>query len=100
MSSDPKTARFAFPLRGIIYPLNEVPNQYCEVLFDCAATRSKMLCMKIDFEIDLDHLQDAPAKDGQISVKLPKDQEIRFKTLNTRYQKRLSAVMRLSLIHI
>lgn len=51
-------------------------------------------CMKIAFEIDLSPLADEPPKDGQVSVKLPKDQELRFKTLNIRHEKKLSAWMR------
>lgn len=50
--------------------------------------------MKIDFDIDLARLDEIPPKDGQISVKLPKEQELRFKILNTRHQKRLSSLMR------
>lgn len=50
--------------------------------------------MKIDFEIDLTKLDDGPTKDGQISVKIPKDQERRFKSLNAKYDKQLSAWMR------
>jgi len=50
--------------------------------------------MKFDFKIDLATLTEEPTKDGQISVKLPKDQEVRFKTLNIRHNKKLSAYMR------
>lgn len=50
--------------------------------------------MTIDFEIDITKLEDGPAKDGQISVKLPKEQERRFKSLNAKYDKQLSAWMR------
>lgn len=50
--------------------------------------------MKIDFDIDLTALDEVPPKDGQVSIKLPKDQELRFKILNTKHQKRLSSLMR------
>lgn len=50
--------------------------------------------MKIEFDIDLETLDETPAKDGQISVKVTKEQEMRFKTLNTRHSKKLSAFMR------
>lgn len=50
--------------------------------------------MKIDFDIDLKGLDEIPTKDGQVSIKLPKDQELRFKVLNTKHQKRLSSLTR------
>lgn len=51
--------------------------------------------MKFEFEIKLADLEDASqAKDGQISVKLPKAQEIEFKTLNVKRDKELSKIMR------
>lgn len=51
--------------------------------------------MEIEFQINLDHLnEEEPTKDGQISVKLPKDQERRFKALNMKYSQKLSDLMR------
>lgn len=50
--------------------------------------------MNIEMDIDFSKLKEAPPKDGQISVKLPKDQEIRFKMLNIKHEKKLSALMR------
>jgi hypothetical protein len=50
--------------------------------------------MKIEFDIDIGTIQECPPKDGQISVKLPKEQELRFKLLNVKHEKKLSAFMR------
>lgn len=51
--------------------------------------------MEIEFQINLDHLnEEEPTKDGQINVKIPKDQERRFKALNVKYNSKLSDLMR------
>lgn len=50
--------------------------------------------MKIDIDIDLAQIDEAPTKDGQIAVKISKDQELRFKVLNARHNKRLNGYIR------
>jgi len=50
--------------------------------------------MKIDFEIDLSCLETTPASEGQINIRLTKDQELRYKTLNLKHKKKLSLLTR------
>lgn len=55
--------------------------------------------MKFDFEIELDVSTEAH-KDGQISVKLPKNDEIRFKMLKARYDKKLNEWARVAILKL
>jgi hypothetical protein len=50
--------------------------------------------MRIEFDLDLSELSEPEVKDGQITVKLPKEKEELFKLLNTKHKKRLSNYMR------
>ncbi len=44
--------------------------------------------MKIDFDLDLSITEQN--KDGQVNIKLPKNDEIRFKMQKARYDKKLN----------
>ena len=55
--------------------------------------------MKIDFEVDVSVSQEAK-KDGQISVKLPKADEIRFKMQKAKYDKQLNEWARLLILQL
>lgn len=65
-----------------------------KLLFDRVERLVRIDSMKIDFEIHLQNSDESPVKDGQINFKVPKDQEIRFKTLNIKNQKKLSGWLR------
>lgn len=47
--------------------------------------------LEIDFDVDDVELDKA---DGQVNIKISKEQEIKFKMLNIKYNKRLSKIMR------
>lgn len=55
--------------------------------------------MHIDFDIDFSIKQEAK-KDGQISVKLAKNDEIRFKMLKAKYDKELNEMARTVLLQL
>lgn len=46
--------------------------------------------LAMDVDIDLD-FSDEPAKDGQVNIKLPKADEIRFKMQKAKFDKKLNA---------
>ncbi len=50
--------------------------------------------MKLEFDIDLAELEKASPKYGQVLIRIAKDQEERFKLLNVKHKKMLSAYTR------
>lgn len=49
--------------------------------------------MKLEIDFDFQDIQFDKA-DGQVNIKMPKEQELRFKMLNIKYDKKLSKIMR------
>lgn len=49
--------------------------------------------MKLEFDINMASLDD-DKPNGQVSIKLPKQQEERYRNLNKKYKRKLSKIMR------
>jgi hypothetical protein len=49
--------------------------------------------MKLEIDFDVKDIE-ADKADGQVNIKLPKEQELKFRLLNVKYNKRLSKIMR------
>jgi len=50
--------------------------------------------MKVEFEVNVHALDPGPVKTGQISVKVSKEHELKYKELNIKHSKKLSVIMR------